>query len=80
VISSATVIAGCLEASGTLNTQGYRASAIEQAWRNTGAAANIRGSPSKTGKVMLCMGFRADCDKCRTRVPGHYNHVIRYDV
>lgn len=30
-----------------------------------------------TGKMMLSMGFRADCEKCRTRVPGHYNHIIR---
>lgn len=30
-----------------------------------------------SGKTMLSMGFRADCDKCRTRVPGHYNHVVR---
>lgn len=31
----------------------------------------------KTGRITLSMGFRADCEKCRTRVPGHYNHVIR---
>lgn len=28
-------------------------------------------------KVKLLMGYRADCEKCRARVPGHYNHVIR---
>lgn len=32
---------------------------------------------SKGGKTILSMGYRADCEKCRTRVPGHYNHVIR---
>lgn len=31
----------------------------------------------KTGRTMLSMGYRADCEKCRTRVPGHYNHVIQ---
>lgn len=29
------------------------------------------------GKAKLSMGYRADCEKCRARVPGHYNHVIR---
>lgn len=29
------------------------------------------------GKAKLLMGYRADCEKCRARVPGHYNHVIR---
>ena len=31
----------------------------------------------ESGKVMFSMGFRADCEKCRERVPGHYSHVIR---
>lgn len=44
---------------------------------NTSAAA--RGTAGlKGGKTTLSMGYRADCEKCRTRVPGHYNHVIRY--
>lgn len=25
----------------------------------------------------LVMGFRADCEKCRCRVPGHYSHILR---
>ncbi|WEW59058.1 hypothetical protein PRK78_004526 [Emydomyces testavorans] len=28
-------------------------------------------------KLTIAMGFRADCDKCRQRVPGHYSHIIR---
>lgn len=28
-------------------------------------------------KAKLLMGYRADCEKCRARVPGHYNHLIR---
>ena len=35
------------------------------------------GSPVQKGKMMISMGFRADCEKCRLRVPGHYNHLIR---
>lgn len=31
----------------------------------------------KTGRTVLSMGYRADCEKCRSRVPGHYNHVIQ---
>lgn len=29
--------------------------------------------PKKPG---FSMGYRADCDKCRSRVPGHYSHII----
>ena len=35
------------------------------------------GPGPKVGRTMLSMGYRADCEKCRTRVPGHYNHVIQ---
>lgn len=31
-------------------------------------------------KIMLSMGYRADCEKCRTRVPGHYSHLIRVPI
>ena len=27
-------------------------------------------------KRVLSMGFRADCEKCRLRVPGHMNHFV----
>lgn len=33
-------------------------------------------SPPK-GKIMFAMGFRADCELCRNRVPGHSNHIFR---
>lgn len=29
--------------------------------------------PKKPG---FSMGYRADCDKCRRKVPGHYSHII----
>ncbi|KAI9845043.1 MAG: hypothetical protein M1838_001923 [Thelocarpon superellum] len=29
------------------------------------------------GKPVLSMGYRADCEKCIAKVPGHYSHVIR---
>ena len=28
-------------------------------------------------KIVFSMGFRADCEKCRGRVPGHWSHVLR---
>lgn len=28
-------------------------------------------------KPTLVMGYRADCDKCRRQVPGHYSHIIQ---
>jgi len=31
----------------------------------------------KTSKTVLSMGYRADCEKCRTRVPGHWSHFIK---
>ena len=37
-----------------------------------------RAAVSEQGaKVSFSMGYRADCEKCRTRVPGHYSHVIK---
>ncbi len=29
------------------------------------------------GKTTFSMGYRADCEKCRMKVPGHYSHVLR---
>ncbi|CAF9933646.1 MAG: hypothetical protein HETSPECPRED_008726 [Heterodermia speciosa] len=36
-----------------------------------------QGQMSGGGKTTLVMGYRADCEKCRARVPGHYNHVVQ---
>ena len=36
------------------------------------------GLPQKQhGKITFSMGFRADCEMCRNRVPGHSNHIYR---
>lgn len=32
---------------------------------------------SKREKISFSMGFRADCEKCQQRVPGHYSHIVR---
>lgn len=29
-------------------------------------------------KRSFSMGYRADCEKCRQRVPGHFSHIITY--
>ena len=38
-----------------------------------GVDAFMNGGPVKR---VLSMGFRADCEKCRLRVPGHMNHFV----
>ncbi|KAL4751453.1 hypothetical protein BDW72DRAFT_173807 [Aspergillus terricola var. indicus] len=30
-----------------------------------------------TRKLVFSMGYRADCDRCRNRVPGHYSHILQ---
>ncbi|KAL8662284.1 MAG: hypothetical protein Q9168_008281 [Polycauliona sp. 1 TL-2023] len=60
---------------------------LEMSPKSAAAAAQIPfktnkmwGSGSTTGvkgKMSISMGYRADCDKCRMKVPGHYNHWIR---
>lgn len=41
------------------------------------APLGIAKAGPRKGKTMLSMGYRADCDKCRRKVPGHYSHLIR---
>lgn len=41
--------------------------------RNLGHVANGLGSEARP---KMSMGFRADCDKCVRRVPGHYMHIM----
>lgn len=66
---------------GSLDRRDFRCNVhdfSEQSIRSKPWAKNERNMTlQNSGKLMLSMGFRADCDKCRTRVPGHYNHVIR---
>lgn len=28
-------------------------------------------------KISFSMGYRADCEKCQMKVPGHYSHIVR---
>ena len=49
-------------------------------WSPTGGRRRsdaVSGGGGEGGKVVFSMGFRADCEKCRERVPGHYSHVLR---
>lgn len=41
---------------------------------NTNPARNMREKHGRNAR--LHMGFRADCEKCQQRVPGHYSHII----
>ncbi|KAL4821685.1 hypothetical protein BDW67DRAFT_149308 [Aspergillus spinulosporus] len=37
--------------------------------------------PIKPAKrLVFSMGYRADCDRCRNRVPGHYSHILQDSV
>lgn len=40
-------------------------------------AQPLTGQSPPKGKIMFAMGFRADCEMCRNRVPGHSNHIFR---
>lgn len=34
-------------------------------------------TPTQRKKPALVMGYRADCEKCRCHVAGHYSHIVR---
>jgi len=38
-------------------------------------AAQQRPTTGQT--TVFSMGFRADCEKCKMKIPGHYSHIIR---
>lgn len=45
--------------------------------RNRHATRNHTGfTPENAGVKRFSMGYRADCEKCRMKVPGHYSHVV----
>ncbi len=66
-----------VEGSNVVNAQAHRITMMEQIRSERDDAWNDKNPGSKPGKTILSMGYRADCEKCRSRVPGHYNHVIR---
>ncbi|KAK2731748.1 hypothetical protein FQN57_003183 [Myotisia sp. PD_48] len=41
-----------------------------------GAHSSIPVTSKPRKKATLAMGFRADCEKCQRRVPGHYSHIV----
>ncbi|RMJ23008.1 hypothetical protein PHISP_06122 [Aspergillus sp. HF37] len=43
----------------------------------TSPPAHPADTPSTKKKVGVSMGYRADCDKCRLKISGHYSHIIR---
>lgn len=45
--------------------------------RSSGYVNGHTRNQSSTGRTArLHMGFRADCEKCIARVPGHYSHIL----
>lgn len=77
MMSSSAVTEVPLESLNRPNLQGRDATLLERTGIQTDSTWSNRSRTSTPGKTMLHMGFRADCEKCRARVPGHYNHVIR---
>lgn len=77
MMSSSAVTGSSLETLNRLNSQGRNAILTEQAGIPTDSTWHEGSRISTSGRTTLSMGYRADCEKCRTRVPGHYNHVIR---
>ena len=43
----------------------------------TGYGGDIGGNTSGMRRS-FSMGYRADCEKCRMKVPGHFSHIITY--
>ncbi|KAK2626816.1 hypothetical protein QTJ16_003991 [Diplocarpon rosae] len=41
----------------------------------TGSGSELAGTGMKRS---FSMGYRADCEKCRMKVPGHFSHIITY--
>lgn len=54
----------------------FSGEAIGNGFTWTQSQKQTRNDKAAKGKMVLSMGFRADCDKCRRRVPGHYSHII----
>ncbi|KAE8374956.1 hypothetical protein BDV26DRAFT_268838 [Aspergillus bertholletiae] len=55
---------------------------MEESMLSTGSVKNSlpeakSKNVSNKKKITISMGFRADCEKCRCKVPGHYSHIIR---
>jgi len=44
----------------------------------TGFGHDMNGNGGGTIKRSFSMGYRADCEKCRQKVPGHFSHIITY--
>lgn len=67
--------------SGMIRPDNLRMSTITDSHRPTSAHGSEHstqhGRNQSSGRVAkLHMGFRADCEKCIARVPGHYSHII----
>jgi hypothetical protein len=37
----------------------------------------VTATTRRKGKIGFAMGYRADCEKCQMKVPGHYSHIVR---
>lgn len=44
---------------------------------SSAAVESLSDAVPRRTKISFSMGYRADCEKCRLRVPGHYSHIVR---
>ncbi|KAL1956485.1 hypothetical protein VTO42DRAFT_7283 [Malbranchea cinnamomea] len=56
-------------------SMGYNAPSGHQHAENNTRNTTFRSA--NRPKLGIAMGYRADCDKCQRRVPGHYSHIVR---
>ena len=53
-----------------------RMSTIDESQSNNGFGQQHNRNQSSGRVAKLHMGFKADCEKCIARVPGHYSHIM----
>lgn len=49
---------------------------INHIYKRDSRELNTTDENSKKTKKSFTMGYRADCEKCRMKVPGHFSHII----
>lgn len=62
---------------GNVSPQPVAAHPMSRSTSSQSATRTPSPCPIPHRRSALVMGYRADCDKCRCKVPGHYSHIIQ---
>ncbi|KAJ5975319.1 hypothetical protein N7481_009026 [Penicillium waksmanii] len=62
---------------GNMSPHPVAAHPMSRSTSNQSATRTPTPCPIPHRRSALVMGYRADCDKCRCKVPGHYSHIIQ---